>query len=208
MQLAQDIQKIRWSVEYPKLNAILKEDSGTYRTLTIFFGILSLILAYFYPIALIITLTLCFYLWRAHINDKDKNPWAILFRIKQKECWQRSSSPNPSFGNYFYNLYFFEIENPLEYLITETRHERTSLKKIPNHISVNERIFQEFKEGEEAFFIFSPANDLVGYFYKGEIITLFKERVLSNGELFRVSVSIPLELTYPPTNGYVKISVE
>ena len=203
MSLTEKLLKVNWPEESVKLDLLLKSDSKIYRRLAIFFAVASLIFYFLFSIVLILTVPLAAYLWYSHMKLNKKKPTALLFKILEKECWYRTitadQAKDPEFVDDSFTLYLFEIEVMAGYTLTkDTTTEPVKRKNIPSHIKVNKKIYNEFTKGEEAFFIFSPAGDLIGYYWEGKIETLVLKTVLGTGKPFETSISIPQDFTYPP----------
>lgn len=77
MNLTQELLKLRWSVEYPRLQALMKEDGKTYRSLAFFFGGASILLTFFYPALLIISLPLIFILFLSKGQKEKPSRFAV-----------------------------------------------------------------------------------------------------------------------------------
>ncbi len=200
-----NFDKIQWSIEYPELTALVKKDNSVYRSIAIFFLVLSILLFFLFPFVLFFTIPLTAYILYFYSQNKNKKLYAYLFKINKKECWYRPptySQNDPDYPDNSITLYLFEAEDQTRYELSETVPIKSGKTKLKKHFKVNSIIFNAFKKGDEAFFIFSQANDLLAYYYGGEIIVLTKTKLLSNGETFSISDSIPQELNYPPPAGY------
>jgi len=74
--------------------------------------------------------------------------------------------------------------------------------QTPLTVRLNAQLFGKFAEGEEAFFVFSPANDLLAYF-NGTELTFLGQAVKNNdGTVDVISTSIPQEISDPLTGGF------
>ncbi|HVD98047.1 MAG TPA: hypothetical protein VNB90_07560 [Cytophagaceae bacterium] len=192
--LLQQISALHWPKEYSGIQKYQNKDNTSYRTLAIIASLLSLFLLFIFPFALLITLPLSGYLFYAFFKNKTGQAFALLCKVRSKECWELPKPPVQQEDgpiDLSNTLYFFEISDGRHYRLSENApvwHEKTFSS---NHLTVNKKVFELFREGEEVFFIFSAANDLIGYFYNNGLILLEKE----SGKRIITSVS---QRTYPP----------
>ncbi|MBY0425197.1 MAG: hypothetical protein K2Q22_06140 [Cytophagales bacterium] len=142
-------------------------------------------------------------------KNAQERPFAYWVKINRKECWFKDGRPvngsedSESSDNSFY-YYLLHVTSIAQWEIYPDR-----LIKIENEgkkriIRLNSSLFQHFEAGEEVFFVYSPANDLLGYLKSHELI-LFGNKTI-NGKAIS-QTSIPQELVYPPEDGFELVSI-
>ena len=199
MSLEKELSNLDWKKEYAALQTLLSKDLHMYRILMYTFIASSLILLFVYSLALIITLPATGYFWFATHKSKREQSIGILFTLLKKECWSRPRSPfykeDPDSIDDSYTFYLFipDAATYSSYTISETGLNNYSVDKTAKHFIVYEYIFDAFEEGQQVFFVFSPANDLIAFYLNGKIMPLLVTSTLSNGEEYKSSISLKQE---------------
>jgi hypothetical protein len=200
MPLENDLLALDWNKEFNAFKIELLKNVRIYRMLMYVFMGSSFILLFLFWIALFITLPAIAYFWYFSYASKEKPPIGILFTVQKKECWHRSRSPfykadDPESTDTSYTFYLL-FPSKIKYTtfkISETGLQKIPTEKIPIHFITNEHIFDSFEEGEQAFFIFTPINDLMAFYKNGKIIPLTYSHTLIDGEVVYISQNIKQE---------------
>lgn len=201
MSLEKNLSNLDWKKEYISLQRLLSKDMHMYRILMYAFIASSILLFFIYMIALIIIIPAAIYFWYASHKNKKEQPTGILFTLLKKECWDRPISPfyradDPESIDDSYTFYLFipSTASYTSYMISETGLKQYSTNAIAKHFIVYEHIYDAFEEGQEIFFIFSPANDLIAYYLNGSITPLLVTSTLKDGKEYTTSISLKQEV--------------
>jgi hypothetical protein len=210
MLLEQMLTQVRWPIEYSRIDALNKKDSKIYKKLFIALMLASVLLLFFFVVGLIFTLPLSAFLLFYYLKNKNNTALALICKIKNKECWHRENSPfyradDPEYRDMESTQFILEVDILSAYMLKGISPQKTLNHPSPRHILVNQKIFDSFRSGEQIFIIHSASNDLLGYYFQGEIVLLIKEKKLSNKEIYQSSISISQEFKYPPDNSFERI---